>query len=186
MRKEWIMAVMVGVLALVIAGPVSAQVICKAQAVLSVDGKPCAVGASCGQAEVKVQNAVTANPLLKISGLKAANQFGADVNGLGSELPYKATAFSGSTEVGHAFFFTNTAGGADVDIKGLSNTCSIKSVKVTKFGSSTVVLHGTFAPEVEVEAQVEVEIENELQVEAQAELNEILPEVQPNNVVPSP
>ena len=175
MKRYWITAVMVGMLALVIAGPASAQGICKAQAVLSVDGHPCAVGAACGQAEVKVQNAVAGNALLKIKAVSAVNKFDADVSGLEKEKPYRLAAYAGSTEVAHAFFFTDTAGSADVDIRGLSTTCSIKSVKVTKFGNSTVVLQGTFAPEVEVEVQVENEIENELQVEAQAELNDILP-----------
>jgi len=165
----------VGVMALVIAGPASAQGICKAQAVLSGDEHPCAVGSACGVAEVKVQTAVAGNALLKIKAVSAVNKFDADVSGLEKEKPYRLAAYAGSTEVAHAFFFTDTAGSADVDIRGLSNTCDIKSVTVTKFGvvPAVTVLRGTFGPEVEV--QVENEIENELQVEAQAELNDILP-----------
>src|SRR5438876_3665882 len=168
MKRYWITAVMVGMLALVIAGPASAQGICKAQAVLSVDGHPCAVGAACGQAEVKVQNAVAGNALLKIKAVSAVNKFDADVSGLEGEKPYRLAAFVGSTEVAHAFFFTNTVGTADVDIRGLSSTCDIKSVTVTKFGvvPAVTVLRGTFGPEVEVEVQVENEIEAELEVEA--------------------
>src|SRR5439155_20690043 len=134
-------------------------------------------GGPSGVAEVKVQAAVAANALLKIKAVSAANQFGADVQGLGHELPYKVTTFAGSSEVAHAFFFTDAAGQADVDIKGLSNTCDIKTVKVTKFGTSIVVLQGTFGVDVdppEVQIEREIEIQNELQVEAEAELNDLL------------
>ena len=181
MRKHWVTAVFMVALALVMTAPASAQVVCKAEAQLcppvTATGGGCTPTSASGQAEVKVQTAVAANPLLKIKAVNAANKFDADVQGLGIELPYKVTTFNGSLETAHAFFFTNASGQADVDIKGLSNTCSIKTVKVTKFGTSTVVLQGTFGVDVdppEVQIEREIEIQNELQVEAEAELNDLL------------
>src|SRR5438034_5230840 len=140
MTRHWITAVMVGMLALAMTAPAWAD--CKAEAQLCPT-TGCTLGSASGQAEVKVQTAVAANPLLKIKAVNAANKFDADVQGLGSELPYKVTTFNGTSETAHAFFFTNASGQADVDIKVLSNTCSIKTVKVTKFGTSIVVLQGT-------------------------------------------
>ena len=174
MRKHWVTAVFMVALALVMTAPASAD--CKAEARLCPT-TGCTLGSASGQAEVKVQTAMAANPLLKIKAVNAANKFDADVQGLGNELPYKVTTFVGSSETAHAFFFTDASGQADVDIKGLSNTCSIKTVKVTKFGTSTVVLQGTFGVDVdppEVQIEREIEIQNELQVEAEAELNDLL------------
>lgn len=197
MQKHWVTAVMMVMLALVIAAPASAQVVCKAQAVLSVDGKPCAVGAACGQAEKKFQNAVKANPLLKINGLNAANQFDANIQGLKPTNAYTLTASdSGGHAVGSPVVFgTDGSGHADVDVKGLAgqSACSINNVKVRQFGDTTgkVILQGTFGAQNEVQAENEMQVEN--QVEAELELNNVIEnevqaelQAQPNNAAPNP
>ena len=119
MKRYWITAVMVGMLALAVSVPAWAA--CKAEAKLCPT-TGCTLTSASGVAEAKV---VTANALLRI---KAVNKFDADVHGLASENPYKVTAFGASGgENAHAYFFTDTAGSADVDIRDLSTTCDIKS-----------------------------------------------------------
>jgi len=167
-------------LAVVMTAPASAQVICKAQAQLCPT-TGCALGSASGVAEVKFQNAVTANALLKIKGLNAANQFDADVQGL---KPLNAYTVTGSDSGGHtvaiAVFGTDGAGQGDADVKGLAgqSVCSIKTVKVTQFGSTSVLLQGTIGgvnnDPPEVQAQAEAEMELEMQAEAQAELNDVV------------
>src|SRR2546426_12239260 len=113
MKRHWIMAVMVGVLALAVSVPAWAD--CKSEARLCPP-TGCTLTSASGVAEAKVQTAVAGNALLKIKAVKAENKFDADVSGLDAEKPYRLAAFVGSTEVAHRFFFTDTAGSADVDI----------------------------------------------------------------------
>jgi len=179
MRKHWVTAVMMGVLALVMTAPASAQVVCKAEAQLcppvTATGGGCTPTSASGQAEKKFQIAVTANSLLKIKGLNAANQFDADVQGLKALNAYTVTGSdSGGHTVALAVFGTDSAGHADVDLKNLAgqSVCSIKTVSVTQFGSKTVVLQGKFGVG-DNPPEVEIEIENEREVEAQLELNNV-------------
>jgi hypothetical protein len=175
MRKHWITAVMMVALALVMTAPASAQVICKAEAQLCPT-TGCTPTSASGQAEKTFQIAVTANPLLKIKALNAANQFDADVQGL---KPINAYTITGSDSGGHtvalAVFGTDSGGRADVDLKNLAgqSVCSIKTVTVTQFGSTAAVLRGTFGVN-DNPPEVEVEIQHEVQVEAELELNNIV------------
>ncbi len=201
MKRQWVIAVMMAMLALVIAGPASAQVICKAQARLcppvTATGGGCTATSASGVAEEKFQIAVVQNNLLKIKGLNAANQFDADIQGLKPNNAYTLTASntSGGT-VALVVFGTNGLGQADVDVKGLpgQSVCTINTVSVTQFAdtTATVLLKGTFGRQDEVQAEAEMEaemeqeaeqelnnaIENELQREA-AEAAQL--ELQPNN-----
>ncbi len=199
MKRQWVIAVMMAMLALVIAGPASAQVICKAQARLcppvTATGGGCTATSASGVAEEKFQIAVART--LTTKGLNAANQFDADIQGLKPNNAYTLTASntSGGT-VALVVFGTNGLGQAEVDVKGLpgQSVCTINSVSVTQFAdtTATVLLKGTFGRQDEVQAEAEMEaemeqeaeqelnnaIENELQREA-AEAAQL--ELQPNN-----
>lgn len=198
MRKHWFTAVMMVMLGLLIAAPASAQVICKFEIQLCPSGGCNPLGGPNGVAEVKAQNAQAQNKLLGIKGVSnSANQFDGNVQGLAHEKPFRLAAFNGNTpaqEIAHAFFFTDSNGQADVDIKRAlpadGALCNIKSVTVSNFavtGTGTVVLQGKRGvPNNQVE--LEPEIKDQIQAEAERELNDIndnngLPEVelQPNN-----
>jgi len=181
MRKHWVTAVMVCMLALVLSAPAWAD--CKAQMVLTPTA---AAGTTTGTAEKRV---TTANPLLKVVG---RNQFDVDILNGGNMVHYDVMVTSpqlnsgATTKVGG--FVTNSAGQGDFDLKGQTYTCSISKVVVVKTLTTTTILSGQFGAlnnQVENEVQLEIEAQNEIQNEAQNEIQrELQNEAQPNNTTP--
>ena len=176
MRKHWVTAVGMGVLALVMTGPAWAQP-CKNQMVL----KQATGVTATGQSERKVAAAT-----LKSS---AVDKFEVDIQGGGAFHPYLVMVTSGSNATGTGpsttpvtvgGLFTNSLGVGDFDLKNSGSACSIHKVFVVDFLSTAnpkkTILSGDFdtAPlDANDPPEVELEIEHGIEVEVQNELNNI-------------
>jgi len=163
MQKQWVTAVVMGVLALVTV-PAWAQT-CKNQMVLT----PGAGSTATGTAEKKIVSATLKNP--------AQNKFEVDIHGK-PLTPYMVMVSGGTTPdnlstVGG--IFTDSTGAGEFEVKNAVGTCSIHRVKVVALNGATV-LSGNFDHALGVDddaPEVEVEVENEVQAEVEAELNNI-------------
>ena len=176
MRKHWVTAVGMGVLALVMTGPAWAQP-CKNQMVL----KQATGVTATGQSERKVAAAT-----LKSS---AVDKFEVDIQGGGAFHPYIVMVTRGSNATGTGpsttpvtvgGLFTNSLGVGDFDLKNSGSACSIHKVFVVDFLSTAnpkkTILSGDFdtAPlDANDPPEVELEIEHGIEVEVQNELNNI-------------
>ena len=165
MQKQWVTAVVVGVLALVTV-PAWAQT-CKNQMVLT----PGAGSTATGTAEKKIVSATLKNPV--------QNKFEVDVHASALH-PYLVMVSGGTTPdslstVGG--FFTDALGNGEFEIKNGSGTCGIHRVKVVDFVVQTkTILSGNFDNALGVDndaPEVEIQIENEVEAEVQNELNNI-------------
>ena len=182
MRKHWVTAVVMVVLALVVTVPAWAQT-CKVQT-------PLAGGTGTGTAEKKVQAATLKSP--------AVNKFEVDVQGAGAGVAYLVMVSTDTASPFHftpvGAFLTDSLGAGEFDLKNSAITCDIQRVAVVSSGGANTLtgkLNGLLAnddaPEVQNEVQNEVEneinnlIQNEIQLQPHPQ-----PEPQPNNVVPSP
>jgi len=175
MRKQWVTAVGMGVLALVVTVPAWAQP-CKNEMVL----KQATGVTATGQSDRKVAAAT-----LKSA---AIDKFEVDIQGGGAFHPYLVMVTRGSkaagtgpstTAVTVGGFFTNSLGVGDFDLKNSGSACSIHKVFVVDGLTNNpqqTILSGDFdtAPlDPNDPPEVELEIEHGVEVEIQNELNNI-------------
>ena len=176
MRRHWVTAVVMVVLALVVTVPAWAQT-CKVQT-------PLAGGTGTGTAEKKVQAATLKTP--------AVNKFEVDVSGAGAGVVYVVMVSTDTASPFHftpvGAFLTDSLGVGEFDLKNSAITCSIQRVKVVSFSGAANTVSGNFNNPLnddppEVQNEIQLEVQNEVQNVIE---NEIQLEPQPNNIAPNP